>query len=236
MTPDVSATRRRFLVASSTLGAGLLGACVATPGTKGQGEAKEVTATEDLMREHGVLRRALLVYQHCAVQLRHGHRRGLPEALARTAQLFRRFGEDYHERQLEEAHIFPALRQAGGPAARYVDVLTAQHQRGREITDYIHAAATKRHLPGGRLARVLDAMVLMYQHHTAREDTDVFPAWKAALSARQYDEIGDKFEQIERQTFGRDGFEDALKEIAAIEETLGMADISRYTAPAPPHA
>src|SRR5579863_7597552 len=199
MTSGSSKTRRRFLLVSSAAGAGLLTGCVTNAGEKSGEKAKEVTATEDLMREHGVLRRALLVYVESAKRLRHSKTRSLPEALARTAQLFRRFGEDYHEKKLEEAHIFPPLRQAGGPAARYVDVLTAQHQRGRDITDYIQASAGKGHLQGEHLAHVLETMVLMYQHHTAREDTDVFPAWKAALSGKQYDEMGDKFEEIEHQ-------------------------------------
>jgi hemerythrin-like domain-containing protein len=57
--------------------------------------------------------------------------------------LFRSFGEDYHEKKLEEAHIFPAVRKAGGPAAAYLDVLITQHNRGREITDYILAVTGK---------------------------------------------------------------------------------------------
>ena len=44
---------------------------------------------------------------------------------------------------LEEPHIFPVVKKAGGAAAAYVDVLKAQHDRGREITDYILAVAGK---------------------------------------------------------------------------------------------
>jgi hypothetical protein len=80
------------------------------------------------------------------------------------------------------------------------------------------------------------AFVLMYQNHAAREDTIVFPAWKEALSERQLREMGDKFEDTERQTFGKDGFEDAVKEIAQIEQTLGFADLAQFTAPPPPKA
>jgi hypothetical protein len=36
----------------------------------GEATPLQVTATEDLMREHGILRRALLVYQESAVKLR----------------------------------------------------------------------------------------------------------------------------------------------------------------------
>jgi hemerythrin superfamily protein len=74
----------------------------------------------------------------------------------------------------------------------------------------------------------------MYLNHAAREDTIVFPAWKTALSARQLDELGDKFEEIEKQQFGTDGFEDAVKRIADIEQRLGVSDLARFTPPPPP--
>jgi hemerythrin-like domain-containing protein len=95
----------------------------------GKGKEKPVGATEDLMREHGVIRRALLVYRESAVKLRSAPGSVDPKAIAATATLFRSFGEDYHERKLEETYIFPAVKKAGGPAAAYVDVLIAQHNR-----------------------------------------------------------------------------------------------------------
>jgi hemerythrin superfamily protein len=74
----------------------------------------------------------------------------------------------------------------------------------------------------------------MYEAHAAREDTIVFPAWKDLITPDEYDELGDKFEDIEQEQFGEDGFEDALKQIAAIEASVGMDDISKLTPPAPP--
>jgi hemerythrin-like domain-containing protein len=159
--------------------------------------------------------------------------------LQRTARLFRAFGEDYHEKKLEEAHIFPAVKKAGGAAARYPDVLVVQHDRGREITDYILALTRGAKLgtaSGTALADALDGFVRMYQHHAAREDTIVFPAWKATLPERQLDEMGELFEQIERTQFGHDGFEDAVKQVGNIEGALGIADIAQFTPPPPPHA
>ena len=76
----------------------------------------------------------------------------------------------------------------------------------------------------------------MYEHHAAREDTVVFPAWKDTLSSRQLDEMGDTFEEIEHQQFGMDGFEDAVAQIARIEQELGSAGIAQFTAPPPPKA
>jgi hemerythrin-like domain-containing protein len=230
--------RRRFLAMT---GAGLAtgGAAIGWAQPAQQGAEKDVGAVEDLMREHGVLRRILLIYRESAARLRQNPTSVDPRAIADAARLFRSFGEEYHERKLEEAHIFPALRDAGGPAASYVDVLVAQHRRGREITDYILAVAGKGAIAGAAaepLARVFNAMDLMYENHTAREDTVVFPAWKATLSEDQLDDIGDLFEDIERQQFGRDGFEDAVARIGHIEQTLGFADLKQFTAPAPPKA
>jgi hemerythrin-like domain-containing protein len=236
---DPAKARRRFLIRAGMAGAGLVFTGGRGNAKQKKGEESEVGAVEDLMREHGVLRRALLVYIETVPKLRANPGNLDAGALARTAKLFRSFGEDYHERKLEEAHIFPAVRKAGGPAAAYVDVLIAQHNRGREITDYILAVTGKGAIGTGDaepLARVFETFVLMYQNHAAREDTIVFPAWKEALSERQLREMGDKFEDIERQTFGKDGFADAVKQIAQIEQSLGFADLAQFTAPPPPKA
>ena len=89
--------RRRLLTGISLAGAGaLLNACRNTPTSTssatndekkkegpapGEAEEIEVTATEDLMREHGILRRALLVYQESATRLRQDATSVPPEVL-----------------------------------------------------------------------------------------------------------------------------------------------------------
>jgi len=153
-------------------------------------KGEEVTAVEDLMREHGVLRRALLVYTAAAGKLRSDPATVAPEVLQKTAKLFRAFGEEYHEKKLEETHIFPAVKRAGGPAASLPDILITQHQRGWEITDYILAVTQGAKGGAGNaepLAQALDSFVLMYRQHAAREDTntllvyvnDCFGDWSA---------------------------------------------------------
>lgn len=222
--------RRAFLTAA---GAGLL---LAAAGCSGDEDENDVGAVEDLMREHGVLRRALLVYGESAARLRRGDVSLDLSALNATAKLFRSFGEDYHERQLEEAYIFPALSNAGGDAAALTDVLAGQHARGREITDYIlrATASTLAGTDARALADVFESFVAMYENHAAREDTVVFPAWKATLSKRQLEDLGETFEDIERKTFGHDGFDDAISKINDIEGALGFADLDSFTAPPPP--
>lgn len=196
-----------------------------------------MTATEDLMREHGVLRRALFVYSESASRLRSKSSAVMPDALQKTAQLFRAFGEDYHEKKLEEAFIFPEVKKPGGEAAGLINILIAQHNRGREITDYILAATRGAKLDTDNaepLARAMRSLVRMYRAHAAREDTIVFPAWKQTLTPKQLYERNEKFEEIEHQQFGEDGFENAVRQIADIENELGLADLAQFTAPRPP--
>jgi hemerythrin-like domain-containing protein len=242
MTDAHDATRRKLVIAASAAGAGLVltagnaGLVLAAQKGRGKSQENEVGAVEDLMREHGVLRRALLVYTESVPKIRANPGSVPGDALVRTAKLFRSFGEDYHERKLEEVYIFPAIKKMGGPAAAYADVLKAQHDRGREVTEYILAVTGKGGVGTGDtepLARALESFVLMYQNHAAREDTIVFPAWKEALSERQLHEMGEKFEEIERQQFGKDGYEDAVAQIGQIEQALGLADLAQFTAPPP---
>jgi hemerythrin-like domain-containing protein len=246
MSDERDGTRREF-VRLAIVSTGLLltgcGTKTDNPKEKNGTPAKpeqtgpEVTATEDLMREHGVLRRALLVYDAAAKKLRARPADVPPDALQKTAKLFRDFGEDYHEKKLEEAFIFPAVKNAGGPAGALPDILVVQHQRGREVTDYILAVTQGTKLGANNaepLAKSLESMAWMYQNHSAREDTILFPAWKATLTDDQFDDMSDKFEDIEHEQFGEDGYENAVKQISDIEAELGLSDLGQFTAPAPP--
>jgi hemerythrin-like domain-containing protein len=246
--------RRQLLAGISVAGAGVLvNACRSNTQTRsggatndenkndtpapGEAEPVEVTAAEDLMREHGILRRALLVYQESAVRLRQDPASVPPDTLEKAANLFRVFGEDYHEKKLEEVFIFPAVKKSPGAAAAYVDILLAQHVRGREITEYLLSISQADRIASNSiepLAKALESFVRMYEHHAAIEDTVVFPAWKAAVGGNELDALGEKFEEIEHQEFGSDGFETALKRMEGIEQSLGLSNLDMFTAPPPP--
>src|SRR5687768_9197319 len=190
------------------------------------------------MREHGVLRRALLVYREAATRLRQDPASVSPDVLEKTAKLFRVFGEDYHEKKLEEAHILPLIKKFRNPAEAYVDVLVNQHARGRDITDYILSVTKGDRLPSNTvtpLVAALESFARMYDFHAAIEDTIVFPAWKASLGESELDELGARFEQIEAEHFGDDhGFESAVSRMQEIEASMGLSDLATFTAPAPP--
>ena len=192
---------------------------------------EDVSATEDLMREHGVLRRTLIVYFELSTRLRSGSGLLDPGALAEAAKLFHEFGEEYHEKMLEEVYIFPEVRKAGGPNEKLIEVLLIQHRRGREITDYLSRVGKRGNVGGNAmpLANALSAMTRMYQAHSAWEDTVVFPAWKKTQSKARLDDLAEKFEDIEHQQFGKDGFDDAVSRISHVEKLLGLDDLAVYT-------
>ncbi len=219
--------RRQVLVFAAASGMTLATAAMA----EDEG-SKEVEAVEDLMREHGVLRRALLVYAEAATRLQSGHGEVPLSVLGDTARLFRTFGEDYHEKAVEEAYVFSALIKGDAPYRGLVTTLKQQHARGREITEYISATASRGR--GQVQPEILTAFVRMYAHHAAIEDTVLFPAWKRAVSDSQYRELSEKFEEIEKRQLGPDGYEHAVARIHRIEEALGIADLAQLTAAAPP--
>jgi len=98
---------RRTLL-SSLAGIAVGGAGMALAGCARTEEEGEVTANEDLMREHGVLRRILIAYREIAPKLIADAGAVDAAALNHAAALFQRFGERYHEHPLEEQHIFPS--------------------------------------------------------------------------------------------------------------------------------
>jgi hemerythrin-like domain-containing protein len=191
---------------------------------------EEVSPNEDLMREHGALRRILLIYDEGRERLVQG--REMPAGvLGEAAGLVRQFVEDYHER-IEEDFLFPRFRNEKRLVA-LVDVLQRQHDAGRAITERI-AAATKGGLPKGEAQRKplidhLARFVRMYRPHSAREDTELFPAFHEMLAKETYEKLGEEFEEREHKMFGEGGFEKIVDQVAALERQLGIYDLAQFT-------
>lgn len=211
----------------------LLGAAAALGACKGDGGAS-LPATEDLMREHGLLRRIFGVYDEVARRARSGEAFD-PSVVARAARIMRTFGEDYHERA-EERWVFPVVRRDASHAA-LVDTLKVQHDRGRAVTDAIAQLAAQGPAPrseaAAQLASQCEAFNRMYRPHAAIEDTVVFPALRADLSRKAFHEVGERMEDAERSTLGDRGFERALAEVAGLERALGLDELARFTPAAP---
>jgi hemerythrin-like domain-containing protein len=191
-------------------------------------EEEEVSTNEDLMREHGVLKRVLLAYDEIIRRIR-ANEEFPAQSVSDCAMIIRKFIEDYHEK-LEEDHLFPRFRKAG-KLVDLVDVLLIQHQAGRRVTDRVVAAvqSLKTKDERNKLADDLHAFVRMYAPHEAREDTVLFPALHEIVSPHEYDALGEQFDKIEQQTFGGDGFDIYRDKVAAIEKQLGIYELAQFT-------
>jgi hemerythrin-like domain-containing protein len=219
-----SDTRREFLRGTGALAAATLAGC-AGAGTKEAEKKDDVSPSEDLMREHGLLNRVLLVYEEAARRVE-AHEDAQLDALARAAGIVKRFVEGYHEK-LEEEHIFPRFEKAG-KLLDLVKVLREQHAAGSRLTDEVLRLAK----PGADgLVRPLRLFVRMYRPHESREDTVLFPAFRELVTSKEWDTLGDQFEDKEHALFGDRGFENMVDEVAAIEKTFGIDDLSKFTPP-----
>lgn len=230
--------RRDFLVVAGGLSVGTAAALArsaAAAGRSGGGKApgkaeEDISPAEDLMREHGVLNRILLIYEEGLRRI--GAKQPFPaETLAASANLVRRFIEQYHEK-LEEDHLFPRFEKA----SRLVDLvgtLRRQHQAGRGLTETIAKLATPAGLQAGgdrqKLLESMAAFIRMYRPHEAREDTILFPAFRSLVRPKELVELGEQFEDKEHELFGKEGFEGVVAQVAKLEQTVGLYDLDQFT-------
>jgi len=218
--------RRHFVVGAGGL---LLASCA--HGADARAEApgasaapEDVSPAEDLMREHGVLDRVMLIYEEADRRL--AAKGDLPlDAVATAAGIVRRFIEGYHEK-LEENFLFPRFEKAN-VLVDLVATLRRQHAAGRVLTAAIEGAA--RGGDGAKLAAPIQAFLRMYRPHAAREDTVLFPALHGIVSPKELDELGDRFEDEEHARFGKAGFEGVVEQVAQLERSLDLYDLNRFT-------
>lgn len=221
---SVILSRRSFL----GYGVGGLAVLAALPavGKDAEEHGEDISPAEDLMREHGVTGRLLLVYAAFLAAAEKGDDRKVKVAAA-AASLVKRFVHEYHE-TLEDEFVFPRFRKAE-KLAELVRVLHRQHEIGRVLTDDLLALSS----PGlagdaarlkefGEKARIFAAM---YAPHAAREDTVVFPALRDLMPRGEYAALGERFEEMEHARFGKSGFAGIVEEVAALEEQLGIHEL-----------
>jgi hemerythrin-like domain-containing protein len=197
---------------------------------KQEDEEEDVSPPEDLMREHGILKRVLLVYREAAARI--DAKKDLPpQPIHDGATIIRTFIEDYHEK-LEEDYLFPRFEKA----RRLTDlttVLKAQHQAGRRVTEEILRLATASSLKdatsAARLRELMQQFIRMYEPHEARDDTVLFPALREIVSKEEFGALGEDFEKKEHELFGEDGFEKMVDRVAGLEKTLGIYDLAQFT-------
>ena len=207
--------------AGATEAANLLTAPSANPGSR------LASPGEELMTEHGVLKRVLLAYRAASDQLATGK---LPPtgAVTDAAQIISDYVESFHE-GLEEAYVFPRVQDTDTDLVR---TLLTQHDKGRHLTATIltvsagdlSSAAAKSSLKGS-----LDAFVRMYEPHEAWEDTVIYPALRAQTSQRTLDLLAERFHDLENAQYGDTALAQILQRVTGVEQQLGIVDLASFT-------
>jgi hemerythrin-like domain-containing protein len=224
-------SRRNFLVKCGLLFAttGFWGVAGCSEDEKGS-KAWKVSPTEDLMREHGILRRIMLIYDGIGKRLKQGEEFPL-QALAEANNIMRRFIQDYHEKN-EQLQIFNRFSNAG-KLVELVATLYQQHLAGRNLIDKVRILSTEENLkdPAERvkIAEFLNTFNQMGRRHAAWEDTVLFPAFRSIISSQDFTEVGETFEREEEKLFGLNGYEKVVRQVADIEKKLGIYDLKEFT-------
>lgn len=204
------------------------GAILITPLLVNQAFAQEeenISTNEDLMREHGILRRILLIYREAISHLQKGNLD--PILITKSAQIIHDFIENYHEK-LEENFLFPRFEKAK-KLVDFVAILKTQHQAGRILTQEILQKSKNLQKEKDHLILAMQNFIRMYEPHAAQEDTVLFPAFHNIVSKNEYVELGETFEEQEQKHFGKDGFEKILSEVIQIEKTLQIYNLANFT-------
>jgi hemerythrin-like domain-containing protein len=186
----------------------------------------EVTAVEDLEREHGLLNRVLLIYEEIIRRLKDNVQIGA-KTINLSANIIRKFIEDYHE-QTEEKFLFPELTKKG-LYNNEVKELKEQHDLGRLLTDKILELTQDGIKDKDKLIECLQGFVSMYRLHESYEDTIIFPAFRDSLTKKEYEQYGETFEKDEEKQIGEGGFEKTLKIVEEIEKHIGIGSLQKDT-------
>ena len=251
MADNINPERRRLIGRASVCGLALVSGIVApglrTPALSAENKKEDERPTqayepkipvkerilasplEDLMREHGVLDRVLLIYE-AGMRKFAANEDFDPAILTQSAEVVRDFTEDYHEKS-EEEQIFPHFINAK-KMVDLVKTLLTQHVAGRRVTATILKFAPNNRADRDSRRELVTAMhsfIAMYRPHAAREDTDLFPKLSELVSSHEYDAIAEDFEKKEHQLFGEDGFEKMDDRLAKLESALGVYDLNQFT-------
>ena len=190
---------------------------------------QDTPLTEDLMREHGILNRVLLIYENIVYKIHHNANFTI-DSLEKAVDIIQFFIEGHHER-MEEDYIFPLFEKH----KQQIDLITTlkeQHIKGRQISVHLKKIIATQELNNKNrflIQHYLTEFITMYRPHEAHEDTQIFPQVRSFMTEKEFEELGNLFEDFEQQLFGQHGFKKMIKILDGIEEELGIADLHQFT-------
>lgn len=189
-----------------------------------ENSSEDVPVTEDLMREHGLLNRILLIYENIIHKIEHNIDFDM-DIIIQCVNIVKEFVEDYHE-PLEEKYIFTFLKEKN-LHVQLIDELINQHRVSKKITDKIMSYATKN--DNDKLRKYLRLFIYMYRAHESREDTVIFNEFRKIAPKQLYESYSEIFEDTEKEKFGDGGYNKILNRVMDLEKQLSIYDLKVYT-------
>ncbi len=197
--------------------------------TTNPAQAAQSSATlspiENLMRAHGILDRAMLIYDDIRQRIGNDEKVD-PALLIKVTTTIHDYFADYHEK-MEEKYIFAQMEKANQQFSS-IQQLKEQHGIGWELTERIRNLARANKLTPEAIG-YLQVYVKMFRHHAAWEDTVVFPQFRSLVDAKELAELGHIFESEETKQFGPGGFQSIVDVLADVERHLGIYDLASST-------
>ncbi len=187
-----------------------------------------MSATEELIHEHTVVKRMLTIIQ--AAEGQAARRQELPaDFIPRVVDFIRNFVDRCHHGK-EEDNLFPMMEnrgipKQGGPIA----VMLMEHDQGRAYVRKMDEAGKR--LAGGEKGALQEAFdnglayVQLLTQHIYKEDNILFPMADRALTPEDQKQLLSKFEEVELERIGPGGHEKYLKLVDDLESQIGISHV-----------
>ena len=158
-------------------------------------------ASDELKYEHDTILLSLKILEQMSVSLSLGASVEQKDLRA-MVEFFILFSEKCHHGK-EEDIFFPALEKAG--IARYggpIGIMLTEHQEGRGYIRLMSDALEHEPFHRDKFIKGAGDYVKLIRSHIEKENSRLFPEGDSKLSAKEHQEIIEKFEKFEENVIG----------------------------------
>ena len=190
----------------------------------------KITLGEDLMREHGLMNRLMLLYKESVCSI--GVNEDSIGVLKSAAKIMHDFIHDFHEEN-EEHDVYPLFNE-NKKMHTITTIMEEQHEVGKRMTERILSLTKAGVSPDSSAISEMTDIVEQFQHmympHASLEDTVLWPAVQEMKGDAAYTKMGMALEKKEEEKFGEEYFDKLASRVEKLEKKLGISDLSVFTA------
>lgn len=172
-------------------------------------------AIEELQNEHNAILSGLQILEAIISRIDRGldvEKRDTRDLLA----FLKDFVDKCHHGK-EESLLFPAMLKAGALEGNPVEVMLAEHKKGRELAKQMEEAFAG--VPAyPHFASVAKEYAHLLRSHMQTENGAFFPLAESILGEQQLDHIYQSYEQYEQQVMGAGRHEELHAKLKALKQ------------------